>query len=104
MYIALLIVSLSVGIGLAAFGRLHQRRGLLIGGGILTLATLGFFGFMSFWGELLWFAEVGYVRRFWTRIIAETVTILVGSIVAAGLVWLLTWPLSPQAKNTRLLG
>ncbi len=45
MYIALLIVSLSVGIGLAVSGGRHQRRGLLIGGGILILATLGFFGF-----------------------------------------------------------
>lgn len=104
MYIALLIVSLSVGIGLAAFGRLHQRRGLLIGGSLLALATLGFFAFMSFWGELLWFAEVGYMRRFWTRIIAETIVILVGSVVAAGLVWLLTWPLPARAKTTRLLG
>lgn len=104
MYIALLIVSLSVGIGLAVSGGRHQRRGLLIGGGILILATLGFFGFMSFWGELLWFAEVGYIRRFWTRIVAETMTILVGVIVAAGLAWLLTWPLPPRAKNTRLLG
>lgn len=104
MYTAVLIVLLVVGIGLAAFGRQRERRGFVVGGGILALATLIFFGFMSFWGEFLWFAEVGYTGRFWTQIIAVTIVVLVGTILAAGLVWLLTWPLPHRAKPARWLG
>lgn len=104
MYTALLIMLVVVGIALAVMGRQRRRRGLLVGGSLLVVATLLFFGFMSFWGEFLWFAEVGYVRRFWTRILAETIVILVGTAIAVGLVWLSTWPLPARAKTARWFG
>jgi uncharacterized protein len=93
MYIALLLVLLVTGFLLGLHGFRRKSRARIFGGVGLVIGTLAFFGLMSFWGEMLGFEELGFIRRFWIQIIAEVVVVLVGATIAAGLVWLATVPL-----------
>ena len=85
MYVLLLISFLASGAWLAHHGvsRRQPARtwlgvGLLVGG-------LALFGLMSFWGESLWFENLGYSARFWTFIGAQAGAVLTGAALAFGL-------------------
>ena len=72
MYNALIVIFLLIVIALFGYGIQHRRISFTIGGIAAGAMTLGFFWFMDFWGELLWFAALGYDQRFWTEILAKT--------------------------------
>ena len=66
MYIALLVLLLALGGTLIVNGvQRHRPKNLLVGSLVLLLTGL-FFGLLSFWGEMLWFEELGQSDRFWT--------------------------------------
>ena len=71
MYIVLLVSLLAFGSTLVFNGvRFHRIKPLLVGS-LIFLFTGLFFGLLSFWGEMLWFEELGQSQRFWTAVSAQ---------------------------------
>jgi uncharacterized membrane protein (UPF0182 family) len=83
--------------------RRGSRAGIAAGLAIAGAAAAAFAAF-SFWGEMLWFEEVGYVGRFWTVVVAQVATTLIAAALAAALVALLTSPVSRIAGLARTGG
>lgn len=102
MYVALLVLMFGLG-GLVVFKgvQLHSARTLLAGSVILTFTGL-FFGLLSFWGEMLWFEEVGQSQRFWTVVSAQVGFAALGAIVGGLGVWILTLPIPVQTLLARI--
>ncbi|WP_437679071.1 UPF0182 family protein [Sorangium sp. So ce131] len=92
MYILFILVLLGAGAALIAWGMWMRRRLPVAAGALLGVGTLAFFGFLSFWGEYLWFAELGYAARFWTATLARLISALVAASLGGLLVFLLTLP------------
>ena len=85
MYVLLLISILAIGTWQVHAGVTRgQRSRTWLGVGVLV-SGLGFFGLMSFWGELLWFEALGYSARFWTFIGAQAGAVFAGAALAFGL-------------------
>ena len=102
MYIALLVLLIALG-GAVVFNGLHRRRPktLLIGSLVLVLTGL-FFGLLSFWGEMLWFEELGQSERFWTVVFAQGTFAAVGALVGGLAVLILTLPIPVQTALARI--
>ena len=83
MYIALLALLIALG-GAVVFNGFQRRRPktLLVGSLILVFTGL-FFGLLSFWGEMLWFEELGQSERFWTAVFAQGEFAALGALVGA---------------------
>ncbi|WP_437737485.1 UPF0182 family protein [Sorangium sp. So ce1335] len=92
MYVLVIIVLLGASAALALRGALAHRRSLVAAGALLFAATLGFFVFLSFWGEYLWFAELGYAARFWKEVLARLISAAAAAALGGLLVFLLTLP------------
>ncbi len=104
MYSLALLILLAVATMLTVHGiRTRSRRAIGIGLGSAT-STLIVFGLFSFWGEVLWFDEVGFLRRFWTVVGARIGIALIAALFAAGLVALITLPARHAARRARRLG
>ena len=73
-------------------------------GAVILLLTVLFFGLLSFWGEMLWFEELGQSRRFWTVVFALGGSAALGALVGALGVWILTLPIPVQAPRGRVCG
>ena len=102
MYIALLILLLALaGAPLFSGVQRHRAKTLLLGSIILLLTVL-FFGLLSFWGEMLWFEELGQSRRFWTVVFTLGGSAALGALVGALGVWILTLPISVRAPHGRV--
>jgi len=99
MYLILIIVLLTAGGGLFATGVSTKRRGRAALGAGIFLLTILFFAFLSFWGEHLWFAELGYSGRFWTVVLAKGGLGVAGAVIGVGVVFLLT--LRPSSRLVR---
>jgi uncharacterized protein len=100
MYIALLLVLL----GLSAFlfftgSRKHQQI-KKYSGITLALFTAAFFWFMDFWGEALWFENLGYGARFWTVFNSNALLAFAGALFGFLIVFLLTLAIP---KNFRII-
>ncbi|WP_438025270.1 UPF0182 family protein [Sorangium sp. So ce233] len=92
MYILLILVLLGAGAALIVRGMWMRRRLSVAAGALVVVSTLAFFGFLSFWGEYLWFAELGYTARFWKATLARLISALVAAALGGLLVFLLTRP------------
>jgi len=85
MYILTLVLLLYLAFVLLRRG-LQTRKPILIAAGLLTLiGTFGGFGLMSFWGEWLWFVNLGYESRFWTLVLAYIGSVSLGAALAGTL-------------------
>ncbi|MBX3186076.1 MAG: UPF0182 family protein [Labilithrix sp.] len=104
MYVVLLLGLLAVSAVLVVRGHMRGRPRMLAAGAAVMLGTIGFFGLMSLWGEMLWFEEVGFVRRFWTSVVARVVVAGAGAAFASGLTWALTLSVNPDERVIRRLG
>ncbi len=98
MYVALLGILLALAAWLAVGGVRDENRVRFLAGVALALATLAFFGSLTFWGELLWFQALGYGTRFWTAAGAEIGLAAAGALLGA----LLTFALALPVKDQRL--
>jgi uncharacterized membrane protein (UPF0182 family) len=98
MYTAIIIVLLALAVYLAYSGIKSNKKGRAAAGIIIGALTIIFFWSLDFWGEMLWFENLGYGDRFWVYIIAETVTALVGAFISLGIISLLTYSI-PSSKN-----
>ncbi|HVO91392.1 MAG TPA: UPF0182 family protein, partial [Terriglobales bacterium] len=102
MYIALLLLLLALGGALAFNGvKRHRPKSLLLGAAILLFTVL-FFGLLSFWGEMLWFEELGQSQRFWTAVFAIGGFAILGGLVGGLGVFILTLPIPVQTPVARV--
>ena len=111
MYILLLFLLMSAGIGLAWLGRRDGQLAVFWGGIGLAVATVLLFALLDFWGEALWFSAVGYSGRFWTFIGWQGTTAVFGALLSAAIVALINTParrlepaLSPWAELAAGIG
>ena len=90
MYIALLLVLLGVALFFILKGiQQHQKIKTVIGGAIAVLA-ISFFWFMDFWGEALWYDNLGYADRFWVTNLANIGFAAAGALFGFIIMFLLT--------------
>jgi uncharacterized membrane protein (UPF0182 family) len=91
MYTAIIIVLLALAVYLAYTGIKSNKKGRAAAGIIIGILTIVFFWSLDFWGEMLWFDNLGYDNRFWIYVIAQTATGIAGAFLSAGIVSLLTY-------------
>ena len=102
MYIALLLLLLTLGGSLIVTGvQRHKPKNLSAGCYILLLTGL-FFGLLSFWGEMLWFEELGQSQRFWTVVFAQSGFAAIGALVGGLWVFILTLAIPAQTTLARI--
>jgi uncharacterized protein len=102
MYIALLVLLLALGGTLIVHGvQRHRPKNLLVGSLVLLLTGL-FFGLLSFWGEMLWFEELGQSDRFWTVVFVQGSFAALGALVGGLGVLILTLPIPVQTPLGRI--
>ncbi len=98
MYTAIIIILLGLALYLAFTGIKQQKKGRTVFGIIIGAFTIILFWSLDFWGEMLWFENLGYGDRFWVYIIAQTVSGAVGALLSLGIVSLLTFSI-PSGKS-----
>jgi uncharacterized protein len=108
MYIALLLALLVISAFLFLSGAKKEQRIKKYLGLILALLSLGLFWFMDFWGEALWFENLGYGNRFWTIINSQGLFLFAGAILGLLVIFLFTIGIPKKHKIiltiTKLLG
>jgi len=97
MYTAIIIVLLFIGIRFLYFGIQKRTKGKIITGGIVIALTALFFMFMSFWGEKLWYDNIGLGDRFWIEIITKASMVIIGGGLSFLLVHLMTRSISRES-------
>lgn len=102
MYTLLILLLSLAAFGLVARGLTTDRLWPAVGGGAVLVATVAFFGLLSFWGHVLWFAALGYADRFWTEILAFGAVAACGALVGGLSVYLLTWPIPRKPPVARI--
>lgn len=75
-----------------------KRTSLITAGALLLVMVLAFFRFLHFWGEKLWFDQLGYTSRFWILELAQYGFGLAGLLLGALVVRLLLWQV-PAARR-----
>lgn len=103
MYIALLIILLAIAGALVLFGYRNKHNITIYTGLLVGITSLAFFGFMDFWGEVLWFEATGYAQRFWVEFGAKAGFSLIAGLLGWLLVFVLTINISGMGKNARRL-
>ena len=98
MYTAILVVLLALSVYLVFNGVRSNKKGRTVFGIIIGVFTIILFWSLDFWGEMLWFENLGYGDRFWVYIIAQTVSGAVGAFLSLGIVSLLTFSI-PSGKS-----
>jgi len=98
MYSVLLLVLLAIAAVIFLNGLKKRNKSNVFWGIFIGLLSLGFFWFMGFWGEALWFRSLGYENRFWLKIIYSGVCALAGILISFGGTYLLTLPISKNFK------
>ncbi|MGK4005241.1 UPF0182 family protein [Sorangium sp. So ce1036] len=92
MYVLFILVLIAAGAALLARGLMARRRSLVAAGALFLAGTVALLGFLSFWGEYLWFAELGYTARFWKEVLARLLSALAAAALGGLVVFLLTLP------------
>jgi uncharacterized protein len=101
MYSIALVVLLALATAMLAHG-VRRKSWLAMGSGLtLATSTVVIFGLFSFWGEMLWFDEVGFLDRFWTVVGATVGIAVAGALFSAALVGLITLPARHIARGPR---
>ncbi|HVH42616.1 MAG TPA: UPF0182 family protein [Labilithrix sp.] len=104
MYSIVLLALLALATSIVVGGFRRKSRPAIYLGVAIGAATLTVFGLFSFWGEALWFAEVGYLRRFWTVVAATVAFAAVGALLASALVAMITLPARIASRRARRIG
>lgn len=100
MYTFIAFALVAAGIALAGWGVSRGRWKAAAPGIALVVATPLFFWLMGFWGELLWFENLGYGDRYLIAIAAKIAATASGAALGAVVLWGLTWQ---AARNNRIL-
>jgi uncharacterized protein len=100
----ILYLLLLAGAGAVFISGLRRRQAYkTVLGVFLLLLVLGFFKFLDFWSEKLWFDALGYSERFWILELAQWGFALAGFVTGALLVWLMLLGLSGARRWIRYL-
>jgi len=102
MYIAVLLLLVALGGDLVFNGVQRRRPKALLSGALIVLLTVLFFGLMSFWGEMLWFQELGQSQRFWTVVFAQGGFAALAALIGGLGVFILTLPIPVQTPLARV--
>ena len=84
MYRFIAFALVAAGIAMAGWGVSRGRWKVAAPGIVLTLATPLFFWLMGFWGELLWFENLGYGDRYLIAIGAKIAMAASGAALGGG--------------------
>jgi len=95
------IILLVIGAFLLASRLGGRNKGRLITGAIVVALLIGFFWFMDFWGEKLWFDSVGYTERFWNLFLFQAGMVGVGALVSLAIIVGLLLPFPKERKMLR---
>jgi len=99
MYTALFLVFIVFAIFLVYRGLKSKNIPVIVTGVVIGLLTLLFSGFMEFWGEKLWFDQLGYNDRFWRVWITKIALFIVAFIFGGLYVYLLTFSLKEKQQK-----
>ena len=99
MYTLLFILFAALAVYLIYRGQKSRKTSVTALGIIIGLLTLFMTWFMDFWGEKLWFDQLGYNERFWTVWLSK-IGLFAGAFLAGGLfVYLLTYSLKEKRQK-----
>ncbi|MCL5030181.1 MAG: UPF0182 family protein [Bacteroidetes bacterium] len=108
MYTALLLGLLGIAGFLFITGAKTNQKIKIFFGSIIAILTLLFFWFMDFWGEALWFQNLGYGNRFWTIVNSNAGLAVAGGVLGFIIIYLLTLSISKEHKiilaSTKVIG
>ncbi|PKL81670.1 MAG: hypothetical protein CVV24_14045, partial [Ignavibacteriae bacterium HGW-Ignavibacteriae-3] len=103
MYTALLVILLAISVLLFISGARKQKRIIQVSGIVLAILTFSFFWFMDFWGEALWYQQLGYGDPFWTYINSAGLLAIGGALSGFVLIYLLTLGIPKKNRIIRAL-
>jgi len=99
MYTALFLLFIALSIFIIYKGQKSKNTPVIASGVIIGLLTLFSSWFMEFWGEKLWFDQLGYNERFWTVWLTK-IGLFAGAFIIGGLfVYLLTFSLKEKRQK-----
>ncbi len=99
MYTALFLLFIALAIFLIYRGLKSKSTPVIIIGALIALITLLFPGFMEFWGEKLWFDQLGFNERFWT-VWGAKISLFAGAFIVGGVyIYLLTFSLKTSREK-----
>jgi len=99
VYTLLFILFAALAVYLIYRGQKSRKTSVTALGIIIGLLTLFMTWFMDFWGEKLWFDQLGYNERFWTVWLSK-IGLFAGAFLAGGLfVYLLTYSLKEKKQK-----
>ena len=98
MYTALLFGLLGIAAFLFITGAQKRQTAKIYLGLAIAVLTLFFFWFMSFWGEALWFENLGFGNRFWTIVYSNGGFGIAGAVIGFILIYLLTFSIPKEHK------
>ena len=101
MYSAILLALLAIAVLLFLNGLKNKNKVKMAWGIIIGLLSVGFFWFMGFLGEELWFGALGYDKRFWLEITYSIIFGIVGALIAFGAIYLLSISLPKSSRYVR---
>jgi hypothetical protein len=102
MYILLFLSLLALGVVTIRSGVLFERRGRVLTGSCIVVATFLFFALLSFWGEMAWFEAAGFTRRFWTVVGVKALLVALGALIVVGGTFALT-AFAPLPRRLKIL-
>ncbi len=79
-----------------------HKKSLIVWGSMIGLLTLLVTWFLGFWGEKLWFDELGYDRRFWTVFLTKLALFAGAFLVGGILIFLITFSLKGNGPQKRI--
>ena len=90
MYSVIFLVLLGIAAIIFFNGLRTKNKAKISLGVIIGLLSAGFFWFMGFWGEVLWYKALGFGNRFWLEIVYNVICGLGGLLVSLVGSYLLT--------------
>ena len=108
MYTALILVLIAIAAFFFISGVQKRKPVKVFAGLAIGVLTLAFFWFMGFWGEVLWFQNLGYGSRLWTVVYSNSILAVISALLGLGICFLLTNSISKEHKilrsGSRILG
>lgn len=103
MFGLVLVALLAIAVIIFLKGIKRKSKTIAIIGILIGIISVGFFWFMGFWVDVLWFKALGFSHRFWTEIIYSSVFAVAGVIVSFTLVFALIYSLPKNFKMLKLI-
>ncbi|HEX38132.1 MAG TPA: UPF0182 family protein [Candidatus Cloacimonetes bacterium] len=103
MYTVLLIILLIVAGLIVRCGVKSKKKGISLPGLLFAALTLFFFWLLGFWGEMLWFQNLGYGSRFWSVVLSKFFSSLIGAIIGLLYVFIFTLAMGKKRKFLRII-